>query len=323
MTTDDKATCSICPKECELAPLETGPCRVRGNRDGEVRLLSYGKISTAALGPIEQKPFFHYMPGSIVLSVGGPGCNMTCAFCQNFEISQVGPAAPGEQRDPEGLVLEAISSGAKSIVFTYNEPIVMAEYVLDVAQEARQAGLPVAIKTNGYATKTTFDELCWAVEAMNVDVKGDSVAYDAVCGIEVSQDPARWEIMRNIEASSKSCHLELSVIVLPDQRGLPAILNELATRVPRDTPLHLLRFYPDFRMKDLGPTPEYQMKEAYDAASGHFCHVYRAGEDSVSRCPWCGFGMVVRSGMKVVENHLGDQSCPECRRPVNFVLGGT
>lgn len=318
------AACDLCPFNCEIEEGKLGQCRVRGTKDGKVQLLTYGWVTTVEVGPIEMKPLYHYKPGDNVLSVGSSGCNMFCKYCQNYEISQV---AKGKGKDfsPEDIVKLALIEGASGIAFTYSEPFVWYEYVMDVATYARRAGLYTVLKTNGYAEPRAFERMLSVMDAVNVDFKGDRQVYSDVCGIDLNDDMPSWPITESLRAAKKKAHLEVSALMVrpycADLDRLAAVFATIQKATSRDTPIHLLRFIPDFRMLSHPATSTEDLEAAKTLAARFFEYVYIqfAGLPSDTECVSCGEVLVKRKAAKFLANDLDGVCCQKCGREHNFV----
>lgn len=314
-------TCSLCPFLCELPEGGVGKCKVRGVVEGKVSLLTYGKVTTMIDGPIEQKPIYHFHPGMKVLSIGGSGCNLFCGYCQNFEISQVG-AANHKTVSPNEVVEKALSLGCGGIAFTYSEPLVWFEYVLDVAIAARRHGLKTLLKTNGYADSIKFEELLEWIDAVNIDVKGSAVLYREVASIDLNDDPRKWVIIENLRRAWRMCHVEISTMVIPGYCDLDEVFDAVLEVSGPELPVHLLRFIPDFKMRDVPATPICKLEAAMASALKRFSHVYidYAGIDAATRCLDCGEELVRRKGLEIVYNILRKGKCPKCGTKQNFMV---
>lgn len=312
-------TCQLCPRSCRLSDGENGQCKVRGNRQGKIELLSYGEVTTAIVGTIEHKPIFHFGPGSPILSIGGSGCNMKCGFCQNFEISQ-SDKSETKKLLPLDVVSMAKDNGAKGIAFTYNEPIVWMEYVMDVCEEAKKAGLSLFLKTNGLANQVPFEKLVSKMSAVNMDLKGNEKEYKEVCLVSGG---SLQLVLDNLSVAHDLTHCEISVIMVPSLgvEGLYKLLSRSRDFCGREVPLHLLRFLPDFRMRDEPATSAETMKTASDMAKEFFDFVYPHGWGQQNTiCPSCRSVVIERYGGKVVRTFLKsfDQKayCSNCREPL-------
>jgi len=318
-----RVTCGLCPIRCSLSEGQAGACKVRANVGGVVKLTTYGKITTAILGQVEQKPFYHYEPGMSILSIGSMGCNMRCGFCQNFEISQ-GMDSKTKDMSPKDVVRLALDNGAKGIAFTYNEPIVWFEYVMDVCSEARGAGLGTLLKTNGYADLVKFAEMAENMSAINIDIKGDASDYNKTCGVN---GEAEDYVMKNLATAFRLAHVEVSVILAPpiSIQKTKDLLIKARSFCGRQTALHLLRFIPDFKMKDKLATTTEEMQSIRSMAKELFDYPYIHGMGSQNtECLNCGEIAVRRDGEKCVGTSLGDDhisydpyyTCPACRMPL-------
>jgi len=319
----ETAVCRLCPFNCEIPENETGKCKVRGNVGGQVVLLTYGKVTTMVEGPIEQKPLYHFYPGMKVLSIGSSGCNMFCSYCQNFEISQTG-SAPSQIVSPQEVVDKALSLGCGGIAFTYSEPFVWYEYVMNVAVAAKKQGLKTILKTNGYGEEKAFSEMLDWMDAVNIDIKGSARLYKEVAGIELDRDPRKWIIMRNLKEASKKCHIEISTIVIPPywDDELDAILLACACQSfsRPDTPIHILKFIPDFKLRDTSAPTTEKLQRVAQIFGAYFKHVYidYAGLPAITTCQ-CGEVLVERNGLAPVKNNLlRGKRCPKCGEIHNF-----
>lgn len=270
--------CTTCPHGCELTEGSLGRCRARGLRDGAVVPLSYGRLTSVALDPVEKKPLAHWNPGSYVLSVGSYGCNLSCPFCQNHTIAQAGARdVRWDLVAPEQLVALALETRAREprtigIAHTYNEPLVAWEYVRDVGVLAHEAGLANVLVSNGCANPQVIDTLAPLVDATNIDLKGFTDEYYRWCGGNLSAVKACIERL----AAEPGCHLEVTCLVVPGHNDSPAHMRELATwlaQVDLGIVLHVTRFFPRWRMTDSAPTPVRRVYELADVAREVLPHV--------------------------------------------------
>lgn len=245
---NDKVTCQLCPHYCKLGESQIGFCGARKAVQGEVRSLNYGKITSLALDPIEKKPLAYFRPGSYILSVGSFGCNMACPFCQNYEIAK-GNLDSVYVRDmtPEELVQLAIAEkkrGNIGLAFTYNEPLIAFEFILDTAKIARQVDLEIVIVSNGQINEPYLEQLLPYVTAWNVDLKCFSQeGYQRIGG--------HFEtVLRTIELTQKSAHLELTTLIVPGLSDDPDEMKaeaEFLAKLDPDLPLHLSRYFPRYK----------------------------------------------------------------------------
>ncbi|MBR1761474.1 MAG: radical SAM protein [Schwartzia sp.] len=268
-----KAICPVCFHHCALAKGQTGLCRARANRDGAVVSLSYGRVTSIALDPVEKKPFARWQSGKFILSVGTFGCNLSCAFCQNAAISQVGAETETEALSPARLAelaAELAPRGNVGAAFTYNEPLVGWEYVYDTAKLLREKGLLVALVTNGTAAPEILETLLPYVDAMNIDLKTWSAdAYKKLGGDLAT---VKGTILR----AAKSCHVEVTTLAAPGFGDDTDAMDEEAAwlaSISEGLPLHISRYFPRWKMAE-PPTPLATMEKLCARARRHLRYVY-------------------------------------------------
>ena len=264
-----RATCRICPHRCTLAEGAVGRCRARTAHDGEVVPLNYGLVTSIALDPIEKKPLARFHPGSTVLSVGSFGCNLSCPFCQNAAIAQVGKdEVRWRSVDPDDLVERALGladRGCIGIAYTYNEPVVGFEFVRDCARFAHAAGLVNMLVSNGMICEDPLEELVALIDAANIDLKGFSQDFYDLVGGDYRT------VRRTIErlARSSNCHLEVTTLVIPglnDDVGSIAEASRWLASLDPGIVYHLTRFFPRHCMVDRSMTPLATLRAAAEAA---------------------------------------------------------
>lgn len=274
---DGRVRCGLCPHACRPAPGETGRCRVRRNADGRLIADTYGRPVARQIDPIEKKPLRHYLPGSRTYSIGTYGCNFTCRFCQNDDLSRHGGA---HQRAlpfvaPEALVEQAQRHGCRSIAFTYNEPTVFFEYMVDTARRARAAGLGTVLVSNGYINPEPRAELYPLIDAANIDIKAFSDDFYArLCGARLAP------VLDSCRAFKRTFgkHLEITNLLIPGHNDQPemigALLDWVAAELGRDTPLHVSAYFPRGGFT-APPTPAATVCRTADLARRQgFEHVY-------------------------------------------------
>ncbi len=317
-----KVKCLICPKGCELAPGEIGDCRVRQNMGGEIRCTTYNHPCSLSIDPVEKKPLFHFLPGSPILSIATPGCNLHCKQCQNAQISQAGPmdSAPGETR-PEDVVRMAKARSCPAIAYTYTEPLVSYEYTRDCCKAAAEAGLKNVLVTAAYINPEPLRELCQDVDAANVDLKSFSDDfYRTICDARLAPVLKALTIMKEC-----SVMLEITNLMIPTLNDFEEETRQLcgwvAENLGVETPLHFSRFFPQHQLKHLPPTPEETLLRAREIAlqTGlQFVYVGNmqsdAGENT--HCPNCGKLLIERHGYRVRQNGVVAGQCPACQTPV-------
>ena len=241
----DMVHCLLCPNSCRLSEGQIGKCRARKNVNGELVSLVYGHIASAHVDPIEKKPFFHVLPGSKAFSIATPGCNMRCLFCQNWEISQAFPwEVKTQQVTPEQVVDEAIRTGCKSIAFTYTEPTIYYEYVLDIAKLAKKKGLKTVVVSNGYINPEPLRELLKYIDAYKVDFKAfNEKFYKELTGGSLDPVLQTMKIIRQ-----QGVWLEVVTLLVPGKNDSEDEIRGLARWIHQnlgdDVPLHFSRFHP-------------------------------------------------------------------------------
>ena len=278
------AECEVCFRHCNLKEGQIGFCGGRICADGNVVAANYGRITSAALDPIEKKPLQRFHPGAKILSVGSYGCNLRCPFCQNYEISwskqALTCANDAEYLSPEELVrmaLELRIRGNIGIAFTYNEPLIGYEFVRDTAKLTHENGLLNVLVTNGTATLRVLDEIGPYIDAMNIDLKAFSERF---YNNWIQGDFAMTKAF--IEGAVKLCHVELTTLIIPgendseeEMRELTSWVSGLQGKVPgKEIPLHVTRFFPRFHVTDRGPTPVQTVLRLADVAREKLNYVY-------------------------------------------------
>ncbi len=313
--------CGLCPFHCSIAENKTGRCRARQARGGKLYSLNYGEIASAALDPIEKKPLYHFHPGSLILSVGSFGCNLTCQFCQNWSISQGRPST--QFISPQELVAiaqEERSAGNIGIAYSYNEPTIWFEYVLDTARLAHEHGLVNVLVTNGIVEEEPLRELLPYVDAMNVDIKSiREDFYRRLCGGDGKA--AR----RTVELASATCLVEITNLIIPGENDSDRDLIDLfdwAASVSRRLPVHLSRYHPAYRL-DAPPTPAETLQRAHQLARERLDFVYvgniHMSGTTATCCPACGEVVVERGGADGTTVRCRDGRCPSCGEDLGIV----
>ncbi len=320
-----KKQCTICPHLCELDEGQRGICGVRANVGGEIKPLTYGQPCSIAIDPIEKKPLYHFLPGSNILSMATVGCNLCCKFCQNWEISQSNTdETPVYEATPQRVVELAIEKGCRSIAYTYTEPTVFYEYALDSSIKAREVGLKNVLVTAAYINPGPWRRLCAVTDAVNIDLKAMSERfYRDICGAELKPVLKSLVIARDAGVL-----VEVTNLVIPGLNDSDDDLRKLARWVKNnlgeDTPLHFSRFFPQYRMIDVEPTPKERLYAAREIACGEGLNYVYLGNLAVdggdnTLCPECHAQLILRNGYLVRENNIQAGCCPQCGAHIHGV----
>jgi pyruvate formate lyase activating enzyme len=322
--------CNLCEHRCVVPEGRLGQCGVRKNEKGKIYCLSYGKNIPPQLDPIEKKPFFHFMPGARVLSIGTPGCNFRCRNCQNDDLSQgIKSGMPFPKGNtPEEIVDMAMKSRSQGIAYTYNEPTVFFEFARDIILDAKERApeLKHMFVSNGYFSKEMLELVKKEklLDAINIDLKFlDDETYT-----KITSGTAEV-VKRNIRlVKDAGIHLEVICLIIPtlnDNKEFYEGVSDFISSVSKDIPLHFSAFFPHFQLRHLPRTDPGALKEARDLAlSKGIKHVYcgniRGEESENTYCPKCKSLLVRRRGYEIVENELKSPRCPKCREELNFVF---
>jgi len=306
--------CGLCPNRCVLSPGQIGFCKARKNIDGKLYSMVYGKIASQHLDPVEKKPLFHFLPGTLIYSIATTGCNLQCKFCQNWQISQVFPwEVETKKMTPEEVVEEAIKSGAKSIAFTYNEPTVYYEYMYDIAKLAKERGLKTAVISSGYINPEPLKELLPYIDAYKIDFKGFNNKFYQKMTVAGKVEPV-MEAMKIIKESG--VWLEIVNLVIPgendSEEDLKNLILWIRDNLGTDVPLHFTRFHPDYKLLNIPPTPIETLKRARKMAIDlGLKYVYIGNVDdiegSTTYCPESKEPAIVRKGFFVLQNNLDEK----------------
>ncbi len=311
---NSEVKCRLCPHKCIITIDNTGRCGVRKNIDGNLYATSYAKIVSANVDPIEKKPLYHFMPATDILSLGSYGCNMTCNFCQNHEISQ--NILDVNTFDYNKAIEHAISNNIPSIAYTYNEPTVWFEYMLDCAKAAKEHGLKNIIVTNGLIEQEPLKELLKYTDAVNIDLKAfDSEQYKALSG---NLDT----IKNNIELCHKHCHVEVTTLLVTDfncDEALFLQLVEFIANIDKNIPLHISRFFPAYKNEAL-PTDARTLELFYNIAKSKLNYCYIGNYNSTysnTHCPHCDNILITRDGYNI--NITSDLTrCDKCSQDISI-----
>ncbi|HHF42477.1 MAG TPA: AmmeMemoRadiSam system radical SAM enzyme [Candidatus Aminicenantes bacterium] len=324
---DKEIKCHLCPRECHLGDKERGYCGVRENSNGTYYTLVYGKACAVHVDPVEKKPFFHFYPRRQTLSLATAGCNVNCKFCQNWEISQVRPEQVQHFDFPPRMVVETAKKyNCPLIAYTYTEPVVFFEYMVDTAKLGRRAGLKSVVVTGGHINQQPLKELIEVVDAIKVDLKAFTQSfYDKY---------VRGELQPVLEAikliAASPVWLEIVYLVIPTLNDSPEEIRQLSRwlkqEIGPDVPIHFSRFHPMYLLKNLPPTPIATLEQARQIAREEGLHYVYIGnvpghEGESTYCPNCGELLIKRWGFDVLKISLRNGKCPRCQTPIPGVWG--
>ena len=329
-TLDDlKVCCHLCAHHCKIADGRMGICKVRVNRKGRLETLVYGKVVARNVDPIEKKPLFHFLPGSRSYSIATVGCNFKCRFCQNADIAQL-PAERqgliiGKDTPPEDVVAEAVAAGCASIAYTYTEPTIFFEFALAVAKQAHAAGLANVFVTNGYMSAEALDQVAPYLDAANVDLKAYTEAfYRDMCQARLAPVKATLKRMK-----TRGILVEVTTLVIPglndDPTELKALAVFLADELGPDTPWHLSRFHPTYRLTDRPDTPVETLAKARQIGlEAGLKYVYignvpGSGAEN-TYCPGCGNSVINRFHYNTRVRLIDGNRCAYCHEPIDGIF---
>ncbi|HUF80311.1 MAG TPA: AmmeMemoRadiSam system radical SAM enzyme [Burkholderiales bacterium] len=320
MLEDGRMQCDLCPRDCRLHEGQRGACFVRMRQHDRMVLTTYGRSSGFCIDPVEKKPLNHFYPGSSILSFGTAGCNLACKFCQNWDISKSRDMERlADQASPEGIAQAAAAGGCKSIAFTYNDPVIFAEYAMDIADACRGRGIRTVAVTAGYMHAAPRREFYARMDAANVDLKAfTDDFYFKLCGARLMPVLDTLAYLRHETA----VWFEITTLLIPGKNDTSAeieaecrwIMKELGPGVP----LHFTAFHPDYKMTDLPATPAATLRRAREIAHGEgLQYVYTGNvhdaEGGTTYCPDCRSPLIVRDWYRIERYRLApDGTCPAC-----------
>ncbi len=317
---DGKVRCGLCRFRCLIGRDQRGVCGVRENREGTLYTLVYGRSVAENVDPIEKKPLYHLLPGSLSFSVATVGCNFRCLHCQNHEISQWSrnhSDIPGQELPPGEIVRRAQAAGCRSIAYTYTEPTVYFEYAYDTAVLARKAGLKNVFVSNGYTTSEALETIAPFLDGANIDLKGFSERfYREITGATLQGVLATLKDYRRL-----GIWLEVTTLVIPGHNDSDHDLKGIARFIAEDlgpqVPWHVTAFHPTYRLTQASPTPLGTLNRARNFGLEAGLQFVYAGNVPGSGgehtcCPGCGKTVIARRGFRVLEVDLGDGQCRHC-----------
>ncbi|HVF15676.1 MAG TPA: AmmeMemoRadiSam system radical SAM enzyme [Steroidobacteraceae bacterium] len=327
---DGRIQCDVCPRACKMHEGQRGLCFVRGVEAGEVKLFTYGRSSGFCVDPIEKKPLNHFLPGSAVLSFGTAGCNLACKFCQNWDMSKSREMDTlQDEATPEMLAIAAEQLGCKSLAYTYNDPVIFMEYAMDVAAACRERDIKSVAVTAGYMCKEPRLEFYRHMDAANVDLKGFTERfYRKICGAELASVLETLEFLKN----ETNVWFEITTLLIPGENDSDSELEQMtqwiSDKLGPDVPLHFTAFHPDWKMRDIPPTPPATLTRARAIALRNgLRYVYTGNvhdsEGSSTYCPQCNARVIERDWYDIGEWKLDTTgACLSCGTQIPGVFAG-
>ena len=315
---DKRVRCTLCAHGCVIAEGKFGVCKVRQNIEGTLYTRVYGRTISQNVDPLEKKPLYHFLPGAKAYSIATPGCNFQCRWCQNWEISQVlreTHLIAGRAASPEEVVDSALQTGSRAIAYTYTEPTIFFEYAYHIALLAHLAGLANVYVTNGYMSPEMLETIHPYLDAANVDLKAfRKKTYHRYVGAGLKP------VLENLKTMKRmGIWVEVTTLVIPGLNDSPEELRDIAqfiiTELGHDTPWHISRFFPGYKMNDRPPTPVKTLRQARSiglAEGLHHVYLGNVGEETNTYCHQCRRLLIQRRGYWVTENHIKDGLCPDC-----------
>ena len=321
---DGRIQCDLCPRDCKLNDGQRGACFVRQNIEERMVLTTYGRSSGFCLDPIEKKPLNHFYPGSSVLSFGTAGCNLMCKFCQNWDISKSRDMDRlMDQAGPEDIARAAEKSGSESVAFTYNDPVVFAEYAMDTADACHARGIKTVAVTAGYIHAEPRREFYAKMDAANVDLKAFTEEF--YFKLTVSHLQPVLDTLRYIKHETDTW-LEITTLLIPGKNDsteeITAMSDWIAKELGPDVPLHFSAFHPDYRLVDIPATPSATLSRARSIALKAGLHYVYTGnvhdtEGGTTFCPSCQAPLIVRDWYQIEDYRLTSEGrCPDCGNPI-------
>jgi pyruvate formate lyase activating enzyme len=328
---DGRVQCDVCPRYCKLHEGQRGLCFVRARQADQIVLTTYGRSSGFCIDPIEKKPLNHFLPGTPVLSFGTAGCNLTCKFCQNWDISKARDFdRVQDAASPQKIAEAAVRSGCQSVAFTYNDPVIFLEYAVDVAQACRERGIKTVAVSAGYISPEPRVEFFQHMDAANIDLKGFSEGfYKNLCSGRLAPVLETLEYLKH----ETNVWFEITTLLIPGENDSPAEIEAesawVMDRLGPDVPLHFTAFHPDWKLTDRPPTPPQTLREARRIATNAGLHYVYTGNvrdpaGQTTHCHCCGAVLVGRDWYDITAWHLSaDGRCTKCGTPCHGVFEAT
>lgn len=306
-----RVECSVCPQHCKLQEGQTGLCKARGCKEGEIVSLTYGEIAVWHIDPIEKKPLYHFYPGSQILSVGGYGCNLNCFFCQNYEISQ--RFEKGHKVTPQQLADRSLEDGSIGLCFTYSEPLVWYEMIAHTAPLVKKLGGKVALVSNGIIEAKHLEDIIPYIDAVNIDIKGFTEEFY----LKHTGGKLKW-VLETVEKLAGRVHTEITTLVIPTLNDSPEEIESLAhwladLKVP--VAWHLSRYHPMYK-SDIPATDINQLRNLWELAKEYLPYVYmgNAPNGNTTLCPQCGLDVIARDWGVRMKTKAGN--CSSCGQEI-------
>jgi len=325
---DGRIQCDVCPRYCKLHEGQRGLCFVRARQGDQIVLTTYGRSSGFCIDPIEKKPLNHFLPGTPVLSFGTAGCNLTCKFCQNWDISKARNFDRIQDlASPEAIAEAALGSGCRSVAFTYNDPVIFLEYAVDVAQACRERGVKTVAVSAGYISPEPRIEFFRHMDAANIDLKGFTDGfYNNLCSGKLAPVLETLEYLKH----ETKVWFEITTLLIPGENDSAAEIEAesawIMDRLGPDVPLHFTAFHPDWKLVDALPTPAKTLRMARQIAMNAGIHYVYTGNvydpvGQATHCHACGAVLIGRDQYDVTAWHLAaDGRCAECGTPCHGVF---
>ncbi|MFA4029673.1 MAG: hypothetical protein GDYSWBUE_000966 [Candidatus Fervidibacterota bacterium] len=320
-----RVRCNLCAHRCVIADGSRGICHVRENRGGKLFSLVYGQVIAEHVDPVEKKPLFHFYPGSGAYSIATAGCNFRCPWCQNWEIAHMPRERRiiiGDEKPPERIVDAAIRTRCKSIAYTYTEPTVFFEYTYDISKLAHERGIANVYVTNGYMTEEMLKEFHPLLDAANVDLKAfRDETYRRYMGARLEPVLSSLKLMKQL-----GIWVEVTTLIVPTVNDDPSELRDIARFIAMelgvDTPWHISRFFPAYKMTTLFPTPIDKLRQAYEIGKEEglrYVYLGNVPQEENTHCYNCHELLIRRSGYFVARNIVTDSRCPRCGATISGV----
>ena len=315
--------CQLCSRFCVISNGCFGFCNTQRNVGGRLFACNFGVFSSVGVDPVEKKPLYHFLPGSFTLSLGGFSCNMSCLNCQNYMISQ----CSGENSDkinllPEEIVKMAVDNDCPSISWTYNEPTLYLQHILETAKISKKQKIKNILISNGYMSQKALKTILPYIDAFNIDLKSiNPKFYQQNCNTQLEP------ILNNIKTIYKQKkHIEITNLLIPEQNTNKEEIEQLTkfikNQLGKEVPIHFSRFFPHYKMKNTPPTPIKHLYQAQKIAKNNGLENIYLGnipENQNSKCPHCGKTLIKRNNY-TTQNNLKNNQCPKCKKTLNYTL---